>query len=126
MSQAEFELQFLSMDQFEIKTKEGSKTRYVRAQPYAPSPTDLQAFAGRYRSDEIGGFFEIAPGKDALMGRANDAAGPPLELKPVDRDTFQLAGVVLRFRRDSTGKVVTVDYSNPVVRNIKFTRIGDR
>ena len=126
MSQAEFEVQFLSADQFEIKTKEGAKTRYARAQPYTPTEADLQAFAGRYRSDEIGAFFDIAPGKDVLMGRANDAPGAALEFKPVDRDTFQLAGVILRFRRDKDGKVVAVDYSNPVVRNINFTRLGDR
>jgi len=124
MSQAEFELQFLSADQFEIKTKEGVRTRYRRAQTNAPAPADLQAFAGRYRSDEIGAFFDIAPGKDGLTVRANDAAGG--EFKPVDRDTFQLAGVILRFRRDKAGKIVAVDYSNPVVRNIQFTRLSDR
>ena len=123
MSQAEFELQFLSADQFEIKTKEGETTRYRRAQPYTPTPADLQAFAGRYRSDEIGAFFDIAPGKDGLMVRANDAPGASLEFKPVDPDTFQLAGVILRFRRDEAGKMVAVDYSNPVVRNIQFTRL---
>ncbi len=126
MSQAEFELQFLSADQFEIKTKEGATTRYARAQPSTPTTADLQAFAGRYRSDEVGAFFDMAPGKDSLMGRANDAPGAGLEFRPVDRDTFQLAGVILRFRRDKAGKVVAVDYSNPVVRNIKFTRLSDR
>ena len=126
MSLAEFDLRFLSSDQFEIETKEGTKTRYARAQPYTPNEADLQAFAGRYRSDEIGAFFDIAPGKDRLMGRANDAPGPALEFRPVDRDTFQLAGVILRFRRDKAGKVLAVDYSNPVVRNIKFMRVNDR
>ncbi len=126
MSQAEFELQFLSADQFEIKTKEGETTRYRRSQPYTPTPADLRAFAGRYRSDEIGAFFDIAPGKDGLMVRANDAPGESLEFKPVDPDTFQLAGVILRFRRDKAGRMVAVDYSNPVVRNIKFTRLSDR
>jgi CubicO group peptidase (beta-lactamase class C family) len=126
MSQAEFELQFLSADQFEIKTKEGATTRYRRGQPFTPTAADLQAFAGRYRSDEVGAFFDLAPGKDGLMGRANDAPGAALEFRPVDRDTFQLAGVILRFRRDKAGKVMAVDYSNPVVRNIKFTRLSDR
>jgi CubicO group peptidase (beta-lactamase class C family) len=126
MSQAEFELQYLSADQFEIKTKEGAKTRYARAQPYTPTAADLKVFAGRYESDELRAFFEMTPGKDSLMGRANDAPGAALEFRPVDRDTFQLAGVILRFRRDKAGKVVAVDYSNPVVRNIKFTRLSDR
>ncbi len=122
MSEAEFELQFLSADQFEIKTKEGETTRYRRAQAYAPTAAELNAFAGRYRSDEVGAFFDLAVGKDGLVGRANDAPGPGLEFRPVDRDAFQLAGVILRFRRDKAGKVVAVDYSNPVVRNIKRYR----
>jgi CubicO group peptidase (beta-lactamase class C family) len=122
MSEADFELRFLSSDQFEIKTKEGETTRYRRGEPYTPTPADLQAFAGRYRSDEIGGFLDLTPGKGGLSGRSNNDGGPALEFKPVDRDTFQLAGVTLRFRRDKAGKVVALDFSNPVVRNITFTR----
>lgn len=48
------------------------------------------------------------------------------EIKPVDRDTFQAGRMTLRFHRDKTGKVVAFDYSNPAVRNIKFTRLNDR
>jgi CubicO group peptidase (beta-lactamase class C family) len=125
MSQDEFELHFLSPDQFELKSMEGKTARYRRAQPYAPTAADLQAFAGRYQSDEIAAFFDMAPGKDGLKGRANDAPGALPEFRPVERDTFQLGGVTLRFRRDKAGKVVSLDYSNPVVRNIKFTRLSD-
>ncbi|HEX4945397.1 MAG TPA: serine hydrolase domain-containing protein, partial [Blastocatellia bacterium] len=106
MSEAEFELQFLSADQFEIKTKEGTTTRYRRAQPFAPTAAELQAFAGRYKSEELMAVFEMLPGKDGLLGRANDAPGAPLAFKPVDRDTFQFAGITLRFTRDKAGKVV--------------------
>jgi CubicO group peptidase (beta-lactamase class C family) len=126
LSQSEFELQFLSADQFEIKTKEGVTTRYRRAQPFTPTATELQAFAGRYKSDELMAVFEMTPGKDGLLGRANDAPGEPLAFKPVDRDTFQFAGVILRFTRDKAGKVVGLDFSNPVLRKVKFTRLSDR
>jgi CubicO group peptidase (beta-lactamase class C family) len=126
MSQDEFTLRFLSPDEFELKSMEGKTTRYARARPYSPNAADLQAFAGRYQSDEVGAFFEMASGKDGLTGRANDAPGALPEFKPVDRDTFQLGRVILRFHRDKAGKVVALDYSNPVVRNIKFTRLSDR
>jgi hypothetical protein len=126
MSQDEFELHFLSTDEFELKSMEGKTARYRRAQPDALTPADLNAFAGRYESDEIGAFFDMAPGKNGLTGRANDAPGAGFEFRPVGRDTFQLGGVILRFRRDKAGKVVALDYSNPVVRNIKFTRLSDR
>ena len=125
MSNDEFELRFLSDNRIELTSSEGQKTHYRRAEPYAPSAADLQAFAGRYQSDEVGAFFDIAPGKDGLLGRANDAPGPPLPLRAVDRDTFQLAGVFVRFRRDPAGKVVALDYSNPLIRRIEFVRVND-
>ena len=126
MSEAEFELRFLSADQIEIKTKDGVTTRYRRAQPFTPTAADLQAFAGRYKSDELMAVFEMTPGKDGLLGRANDAPGEPLVFKPVDRDTFQFAGVISRFTRDKAGKVVGLDFSNPVLRKVRFTRLSDR
>jgi CubicO group peptidase (beta-lactamase class C family) len=124
MSQDEFELHFLSQDQFELKSMEGKTTRYRRAQPYTPTATELQAFAGRFASDETRAVFEMAPGKAGLMIRFNDSQA--FEFKPVDRDTFQLGGMILRFRRDKAGTVVALDYSNPVVRNIDFTRLSGR
>lgn len=126
MSEAEFELRFLSADQLEIKTKEGATTRYARAQPFTPTAADLLAFAGRYKSDELMAVFELTPSKDGLLGRANDAPGEPLVFKPVNRDTFQFAGVTLRFTRDNAGKVVGLDFSNPLLRKVKFTRLNDR
>jgi CubicO group peptidase (beta-lactamase class C family) len=125
-SQDEFELNFQSPDQFELKSMEGQTARYRRARPFVPTVTDLQAFAGRYESDEIGAFFDIAPGKDGLMGRANEAPGAGFPFKAVDHDTFQLGGVMVRFLRDQAGNVVALDYSNPVIRSIKFTRRDER
>ncbi len=126
MSEAEFELRFLSADQIEVKTKEGQTTRYRRAQPFTPTAAELQAFAGRYHSDELMADFQMKPGKDSLIGQANDRPGPPFEFKPVDRDTFQFSGLILRFVRDKAGKVTGLEYSNPLLRNVKFTRLSDR
>lgn len=125
LSQDEFELNFLSQDEFELKSMEGQTTQYARAQPYAPTPADLQAFAGRYASDETGSAFKIVPGKDGLMVHLEGSSGKGSEIRPVYRDTFQVSRVTVRFLRDKAGKVVSFDYSNPLVRNLKFTRLGD-
>ena len=125
-SQDEFELHFLSRDQFELKSMEGKTTQYRRAQPYSPTAADLQNFAGRYESDEIGSVFQVVPGKDGLVMRFDLSPDKALEFRPVDRDTFQFSRMTLRFLRDKDGKVVAFDYSNPVVRNIRFTRVSDR
>lgn len=125
MSQDEFELNFLSHDRFELKSMEGETTRYRRAQAYEPTAADLEAFAGRYESDELRAVLEMAPGRDGLMVRVNDSPGPGFELTPVDRDTFQRGMMTMRFRRDQTGKVVALDFTNPVLRNIRFARLSD-
>ncbi|HEX2489270.1 MAG TPA: serine hydrolase domain-containing protein [Blastocatellia bacterium] len=126
MSEAEFELQFLSADQFEIKTKDGVTTQYRRAVGYTPTADNLKAFAGRYYSGELMAVFEATPDKDGLMVRANDAPRAMLEFRPVARDTFQIGGSLLRFTRDKAGEVVGLQYSNPLLRNVKFTRLVNR
>ena len=124
-SQDEFELHFLSADEFELKSMEGQTTRYARVRPFAPSAADLQAFAGRYANDETGSAFRVVPGKDGLVFHLEGSSGKGSEIRPVNRDTFQVSRVTVRFLRDKAGKVLAFDYSNPVVRNIKFTRLSD-
>lgn len=125
MSQDAFELNFVSPDAFELKSMEGQTVRYRRARPFVPTEADLKEFTGRYQSDEIGAFFDIVFGIDVLKCRVNTMPGEGLPFKPIDGDAFQLSGIILRFIRDKSGKVVALDYSNPVVRNIKFTRMSE-
>jgi hypothetical protein len=126
MSEAEFELQFLSADRFEIKVKEGAATRYRRAQPYAPTAAELNAFAGQYESSEMGAVMEVVTEKSGLVMRFYRNPERALQLKPVDRDTFMINQMVVRFLRDKDGKVAGYDYSNPVLRNIRYTRLNNR
>jgi hypothetical protein len=82
----------------------------------------MEAFEGRWESDELGAAFTAEPGERGLLVRLN--GGPPagIEFAPVDTDTFQRAQMILRFRRDAEGNVVALDHSNPVMRNVRFTR----
>ena len=67
----------------------------------------------------------MAYGKGGLLGRINDARGDGYPFMPVDRDTFQLGMLTIRFRRDAAGNVAGLDFTNPVVRNVKFTKLID-
>jgi CubicO group peptidase (beta-lactamase class C family) len=125
-SQDAFEMAFTSNDQLEIRSMEGQVTRYRRARPWTPTSADLQAADGRYESAELGSVFEILPRTGGLVMRFERAPEKSLELTPVERDTYMLRGMIVRFRRDAAGKVVRFDYGNPVVRNLGFTRLGDR
>lgn len=126
MSQDEFELNFLSPDQFELKSMEGQITRYRRAQSYVPSAGELKAFAGRFRSDEIGSVFLLEPKGDGLVIRLEHAKDKSLEFKPVDPDTFQWNRMMVRFHRDQSGNIIGFDFSNPLLRKVRFTRLGER
>jgi hypothetical protein len=118
-------LQFLSADRFEIKTKEGESLKYKRAGAYAPTEADLKAFAGQYDSSETGAVMEMVVEKGGLVFRYYRNPAKALQLKPVDRDTFMISQLVIRFVRDKDGKVVGYDYSNPLIRNIRYTRLSD-
>jgi hypothetical protein len=125
MSGDAFELHFLSPDQLELKSMEGKTTRYRRAQPYTPTDADLKAFAGRYASDELKAVMQLASGKGGLIGRINEGRAAGVPFAPVDRDTFQFGMLTIRFRRDTTGKIAGLEFSNPVLRNVKFGRLSD-
>lgn len=126
MSEADAEFHFVSPAKLEIKTKEGEIMRYHRAPGWTPTSAEMQALSGRYHSDELLAVFEATPGKNGLMVRANDSAGGVPEFLPVAPDTFQFRQSLLHFRRDKAGKVVGLEYTNPLLRKVKFTRAADR
>lgn len=125
MSGDEFTVNFLFPDQFELKSMDGKTTRYRRAKPYAHTIEELKAFAGRYSSDEIGIVFQIRSKGDGLLATIEHTPSYSLPLKPVDTDTFQLGRMLMRFKRDKSGKIVALDYTNPVIHNIPFTRLNN-
>ena len=120
MSGDEFELRFLSPDELELVSMEGEATRYRRAQPYAPTAAERQALVGRYENEELRAVIEMAAGADRLTASLNGSRA--FDLTPVERDAYQLGRMTLRFRRDEAGDAVAIDYSNPVLRHIAFTR----
>lgn len=120
-----FELQFVAPDEFDLESADGTKARYRRADPYAPTPGELAEFAGRYRSDELDATFRAEPRGGGLDMRLSHLPENPTEFQPIARDTFQFANLIVRFVRDDTGQVVAARYRNPVLRDVRFTRVAD-
>lgn len=58
--------------------------------------------------------------------RFENAPEKATDLTPVERDAYMLRMMIVRFRRDASGKVTGFVYDNPVVKGIQFTRLGDR
>lgn len=38
---------------------------------------------------------------------------------------FQFSRIIVRFQRDAAGRIIGLDFSNPVLRNIRFTRASE-
>ena len=125
-SQDAFELIFTDADHLEIRSMEGEVTRYRRAQAWTPTAADLRAVDGRYESPELGSVIELVPATNAVAMRLEGAEARSVELAPVDRDTYMFRMMIVRLRRDASGKVTGFDYGNPVVRHIAFARVGGR
>jgi CubicO group peptidase (beta-lactamase class C family) len=125
-SQDDFVLSFTDPDHIAIRSMEGEVTRYRRAQPYTPDAAELRAVEGRYESPELGAVYEIVPGANGITMRMEGAPERSVQLTAVDRDTYMLRMMIVRFHRDAAGTGTGFDYANPVARGIRFTRLGDR
>ena len=118
-----FELHFRSDDHFELHSMEGEITRYRRGDPGTPTVAELQALAGRYESEELRATLEVGVESDALLVvRLGSRA---VHFEAVDRDVFQLRRMLLRFRREPSGRVTAVALTNPLLREVDFARTTD-
>jgi CubicO group peptidase (beta-lactamase class C family) len=119
------ELRFLAPDELELASLSvaGDPIRYRRARPEVLTAEELEALAGRYGSDEVRAVLVLTPAEGALKISINGS--PTVALTPVHRDTFQMARVLLRVRRDEHRAAMGLDYSNPALRHIPFTRLKD-
>jgi Beta-lactamase class C and other penicillin binding proteins len=122
MSQDAFEIHYLSNDEFELKSMEGTITKYRRAQPFSPKGDALIAFTGRFESEELRSAINITEGKNGIEIQFEHMKDRRLPLTPVDTDVFQVSRIYIRFMRDTNGRVTGFQFSNPVARNIMFTR----
>lgn len=93
-----------------------------RADPFAPTPGDLEAFAGVYRSDEIDLPYRMVVDKGAL--RLERMKSRPMALGPVVADTFTGQPGMIRFERDASGRVTGFVLDAGRVRHVRFRRDG--
>jgi CubicO group peptidase (beta-lactamase class C family) len=100
-----------------------SKSReWVAVAPFAPKPADLEAYAGRYHSEEIDTTYALSVEAGKLTVRFRPAQR--FELAPVYADAFESEGNVVRFTRDEAGRVDGFLVSSGRVRRLRFVRTG--
>jgi CubicO group peptidase (beta-lactamase class C family) len=88
---------------------------------WQPSPEALNAFVGRYLSDEIQSFYEITleNGDLVLAHRRRD----PVRLVPDVLDEFLAGSLRVAFERDRHGAVTGFYLDNQRTRDVRFARI---
>lgn len=98
----------------------GSDDRFVRAEPFSPTPAKLTEFAGVYRSDEIESVYRMVVHEGSL--RLERLKSRPSTLQPVVVDTFATQAGTVRFVRDATGTVSGFVLDAGRVRRVKFSK----
>lgn len=93
--------------------------------PWAPTATEFAAYAGRYFSDELETFYDIAEKGGRLVVSNRRFASAPLV--PRAKETFggsgDIADVTLVFERDRNGGVIAFYAGNGRARDIRFARV---
>jgi hypothetical protein len=104
-----------------IANANGMSETYQRVDPWKPVAGQLNAFAGRYTSDEAETELKVvASGPDLKITRRPDTT---LTLRPVYKDAFQAEGLgLVRFRRDTSGRVIGFSVTMDRVWDLRFDR----
>ena len=96
----------------------GTADTFERVEPFAPTPAQLEAFAGVYRSDEIEATYRIVIKNGQLrLERLKSAAA---DLEPLVTDTFSGQPGVIRFTRDAANSVTGFVLEAGRVRGMRF------
>ena len=93
-------------------------TVLLRVEPWTPAPSDLQVFAGAYRSDEIEPVYRLTIKDNNL--RLERLKSAPATLEPLVTDTFRAPFGFLRFTRNAAGAVDGFILDGGRIRGMKF------
>ena len=117
-----FRIHFVSPDSFDLVSMDGYILSFSRTKAWKPDEKDYAALVGTYHSDESGSSFKIDAVQGQLLLSLNHAPQRKFPLIPIAQDRFQLSQMFIRFIRDGQGNVVAIDYSNPLLRRLRFIR----
>lgn len=88
---------------------------------WAPSATELAAISGRFFSEELETFWDIALVNGTLVAKQRRATDVPL--RATARDTFTGGAVTLTLERDRVGQVIGFYANVARSRDIRFARV---
>ena len=99
----------------------GREQIFQQMTPFSPTPAQLGAFAGRYRSAELETVFDIKATDSTLV--LSERRPGTLVMRPVYTDAFRGGIGVTEFLRDASGRVTGFVINAGRVRALRFDRI---
>jgi hypothetical protein len=97
----------------------------VRLEPvpvFDPTQADLQEYTGTYRSDEAEATYTVEIERGTFV--LKDRWGQGRLLQPLYPDAFSGGGNTVIFRRDRSGRVTHMSFSQGRVWDLRFERVG--
>lgn len=98
-----------------------SRREGVAAAPWVPSASELAAISGRFFSEELETFWDIALVNGTLVAKQRRATDVPL--RATAKDTFAGGAVTLTLERDRVGQVIGFYANVARSRDIRFARV---
>ena len=107
---------------FRLTSADGDTVSYEPVDPWAPTPEELAALAGEYRSEEAEATYTVAvvDGKPVMRMRPNVA----IPMMPAYAGAFTAGGMIVRFERDAAGRVDGFSVWADRVRGLRFDRVA--
>lgn len=99
----------------------GREQTFVQMTPFSPTPAQLGAFAGRYRSSELETVVDITSTDSTLVLRERRPGS--LVMRPMYTDAFRGGIGITEFSRDASGRVTGFVINAGRVRALRFDRI---
>jgi CubicO group peptidase (beta-lactamase class C family) len=88
---------------------------------WAPTAVELNAFAGRFFSEELEAYYTISV-KDGVLIVENRRSSA-VKMAPGAKDTFVIDATTLIFERDRNGQVIGFYAGNTRTRDVRFARV---
>lgn len=92
-----------------------------RHAPARPTRAQMAAYAGTYRSEELGATYTVTATDSTLVLQTR--WGNPVTVRPAYGDTFA-GDVLLGFTRHASGRITGMEMSSGRVRRVRFERVA--
>jgi hypothetical protein len=110
-------------DRFTLETLDGNRFDHVRTASAKPTPEQLVDYVGAYASTETAATYRIVVENGQLVLRIDGWPDTVLTLNPSYVDAFMSGGVLIRFHRDSAGRVTQLSWGDNRMRDLRAARL---